>query len=957
MLYKHQIETIKLCKENNYSSGIIHHATGTGKSITGINIINNYIKENLNNNVYWICEQKFILESIFTNNHVIEYLNNIKKTHNIYNFSVNKNNNWYDEINKSLKPTFVIINRSYLITKEKYKLIKKNIYLIIHDECHSITNKTTQHFFEYLNNHYNFKVIGLSATPQFNISPLNKIIHTYSLYNALLDNNIVKPKIIWFNKEKEISFREIALEIKPLLNNLLYKKIIIWCGLIKLCEELYELWKEIFPDYIICIDTSSSKEINNYNIFKNVKEKAFLFCAAKHREGSDIKNLDGCIFLDKVSKRTSKTFVQCIGRVLRKEEKKEFGLIIDVKAKNAYEIVKRMNNYLNNSNDFPYDYSCSINDNTKIKTNILKILDRVEKIEEKNNEINSLNLLNDITRTNILNKLKREIPNNEYKERLNKELEIFIEKDLLKYINFTLEILELTKDIPHIIRGSSGSSLLFYLLGITNIDPIKYNIKFERFLNKYRNTLPDIDFDFPHNLRDDIFYRLEKKWPGKIARISNHVHYHEKSAKRQILRQMGFNKFIGKYEIDDVIKNKLSKEEKEIFNKKVKNIENTFSHYSLHCGGIVLYPDGIPNYLKHIQKSTNIINQITLSKYDIADIKLFKIDILSSRALSQLIDIDKELAFLDFENIEIDNNVMEIFCKGNNIGITLAESPLIRKAMIKIQPKNISHLAKVLAIIRPAAKQEIDKQDINELIFDDDAIDLIQKFTNVDNDLADHYRKSFIKNKYEIIEEMYNCCKNNNLKTQLAEKIKNLHGYSFCKSHAFSYAQLIYKLAYCKYYYPYKFWTATLKHCETSYKKWVHYYEANLCNVDFKKIISLNSSVYNNNKINMIYTGDHISHYKKYGIWNIKNKIFYPGCYGYIKNNNYYFRGIIAQTKVLDKLIIYFIGISPQKYIEVILNNKFFNKSNFQKYIIQGYGNLKDDIIISVQVKNFKFLS
>ena len=238
-------------------------------------------------------------------------------------------------------------------------------------------------------------------------------------------------------------------------------------------------------------------------------------------------------------------------------------------------------------------------------------------------------------------------------------------------------------------------------------------------------------------------------------------------------------------------------------------------------------------------------NQITLSKYDIADIKLFKIDILSSRALSQLLDINKELAFLDFQNIVIDDNVMQIFNKGEDIGITLGESPLIRKAMMNIQPKNISDLAKVLAIIRPAAKdsassylakEEIHNQDKNELIFDDDAIDLIQKFTNVDNDLADHYRKSFIKNKYEIIEEMYGCCKDNNIKSRLAEKIKNLHGYSFCKSHAYSYAQLIYKLAYCKYYYPNKFWIATLKHCETSYKKWVHYYEAALYNVDFKNI-------------------------------------------------------------------------------------------------------------------------
>ena len=72
------------------------------------------------------------------------------------------------------------------------------------------------------------------------------------------------------------------------------------------------------------------------------------------------------------------------------------------------------------------------------------------------------------------------------------------------------------------------------------------------FLNKYRNNLPDIDFDFPHILRDDIFYMLEKKWPGKIARISNHVHYHEKSAKREALRNLGYKGFIGKKLVQEI---------------------------------------------------------------------------------------------------------------------------------------------------------------------------------------------------------------------------------------------------------------------------------------------------------------------------------------------------------------------------------------------------------------------
>ena len=72
----------------------------------------------------------------------------------------------------------------------------------------------------------------------------------------------------------------------------------------------------------------------------------------------------------------------------------------------------------------------------------------------------------------------------------------------------------------------------------------KNNIKFERFLNEFRNNLPDIDFDFPHYLRDEVFLKLELKWPNQVARISNHVHWHDKSSLREAIRRNGINKQI-----------------------------------------------------------------------------------------------------------------------------------------------------------------------------------------------------------------------------------------------------------------------------------------------------------------------------------------------------------------------------------------------------------------------------
>uniref|UniRef100_A0A6C0AXQ4 Helicase ATP-binding domain-containing protein n=1 Tax=viral metagenome TaxID=1070528 RepID=A0A6C0AXQ4_9ZZZZ len=926
---------------NNFKSGVIAHATGTGKSIIGIKIINEYIKFNSKANIMWLCEFKIIINELFNNKLFCDNLKELNKDYNLFNYSIKKDKNWISTLNNSKKPYILFINRAYLTSQQKYKNLKNIMNLIIHDECHSIKNISTKSFYNYIKNN-NCNIIGLSATPYY-IYPFENLIHSYTLYDAIINKDIVNPHIFWFTKEQKLSINEIIEEIDVIVRSLYYKKIVVWCGLISECNELALLFSRHFTDFKICIDTSLNvnyHSIGTFDTFKDISSNAFLFCAAKHREGSDIKNLDGCIFMDKVSKRTPKTFIQCLGRVLRINENKQRGIIIDIKAKSAYDVIKRLGLYLNNNNKFPYSYSYYYSNNNKIKINNLLVEETID------NSIKEIINENDVSRNAIKSKFKKNVIDNDiYKKRLEMELDIFEEKNLLKYLYFAIEILELTKDIPHVTRGSCGSSLLCYYLGISHVDPVKYNIKFERFLNIYRNNLPDIDFDFPHSSRDEIFFRLEKKWPGKIARISNHVHYHEKSATRAVLKELGHNKFIGKYEINDYIK-KLPKSTRDIISNRVKNIENKFRMYSLHCGGIVFYPEGVPEYLKYTAKSQNVINQITLNKYDIANEKKFKIDILSSRALTQLFEVDPELAFKDFSNIQLDNNVLKLFKMGKNIGITLAESPLIKKAMIDTNPNSISDLALVLAIIRPAAKEYSGKTEIskNDIIYDDDAVEFLSKNCNVDYSKADYYRRCIIKYDNDIIDEI-----KKKLSISLYSKLDGLHGYGFCKAHAYSYAELIYKLAYLKTYKPEQFWKSTLKNAESSYRSWVHLFEAKQNNVDFKYIKQLNESVYCKKKNNDIYKLNHNDHLQKYGIWNLKLNLMYPGCYGYIHNNKYFYKGIIASIKVLDKVIIYFICVGINRYIEVIINRLYINNLLFKKFGIKGHGKLENSSIICVK--------
>ena len=352
----------------------------------------------------------------------------------------------------------------------------------------------------------------------------------------------------------------------------------------------------------------------------------------------------------------------------------------------------------------------------------------------------------------LKDKFIKECPNNEiYINRLEKELTLIEDKKLTKYLIRAIEILNITNYIPHVTRGSCGSSLVCYLLGISNVDPIEHNIKFERFLNIYRDKLPDIDLDFPHYLRDEVFLKLELKWPNQVARISNHVHWHEKSALREALRRIGINKQISKNDIHQFVK-KLPEDKQKEVEKIQKELNNTFRHYSLHCGGIVFFHDGIPKDLifeKVNQKKT--LTQIIFDKNDISKHKNVKIDILSSRGISQLIGICGRN--IDFSNCPYDKKTYDLLQSGDNIGITLAESPLMRKALMKIKPKNITEIAICLAIIRPAAKDaRIENNNIDyntKFIFDDDAITILADTLNISNDLADKFRRCIGKDKWD----------------------------------------------------------------------------------------------------------------------------------------------------------------------------------------------------------------
>jgi error-prone DNA polymerase len=461
----------------------------------------------------------------------------------------------------------------------------------------------------------------------------------------------------------------------------------------------------------------------------------------------------------------------------------------------------------------------------------------------------------------------RNIPENpRYQEQLKEEYELIDSNNFMQVFLQVRTIIGIIQDIgkesgkiiPYIIRGSAGSSLICYLLGITHIDPILHGIQLARFMNNGRTDMPDVDIDVPYNRREEIYGRIATTWSGQVARISNYCMWSEKTAIREatkeILRVKGEN-------IPQAVNRKGFRPEKVLdgadlleAKKKAKELTGTLKNYSKHCGGIVIFENegAVPEelVLQEIKADGITLKQINLNKDDTEDRGFIKIDLLSNRGLGQLADICADRPFTAYPTR--DQATERIFAKGLNIGITLGESRGMRKIFMEMKPEGVNDVAIVLALIRPAAAAEGRKQEFldkwkklgpkatihgsNEdrlmrpIIYDDDAILKVQLALSCSSAEADRYRKAFAKGNARVRIEFRQAAKkaghSQDTIDTLVDDLNQLVHYSFCKSHAVSYAQLVWALAYWKAHRPHEFWISALNHCQSEYRKWVHYREA-----------------------------------------------------------------------------------------------------------------------------------
>jgi len=521
----------------------------------------------------------------------------------------------------------------------------------------------------------------------------------------------------------------------------------------------------------------------------------------------------------------------------------------------------------------------------------------------------------------LIKQFKRILPDNEqYTLRLEQELELIAKLGFARHFLRVREILDLTQDIPHITRGSAGSSLICWLMDISDVDPVKEQIPLARFMNPKRDDLPDIDLDFPHYQQETVMNRIYKRWPGQSARVSNFVTYKEKSAVREAAKRYGAKGRLKRnFKLQDVVPEYA--EEAERLAKKLVGKKRCISK---HCGGILIFDRPVPRSL------INAENQILLDKYEIEDLEHFKIDILANRGLSQLWEIDQR-ELLDYP--EYDTATAELLSQGNVLGVTQAESPAMRRLFRAIKPRSRSDCVLATALIRPVATQGRRRASFfqdwsqdsfdNTIVFEDDAIELISKILDCDQYEADMWRRAFAKKNEEKMFEFMQLIGNHPRRDEVTAALKELSHFGLCRAHAINLGRLIWALAYQKAHNAKQFWTAALKHCQGSYSRWVYWQEA--------KLAGAVPSVLEGNEVNDLqYTGQ----------W--RSRRFIPACREIRRPGEVEFCGLIANYRVFksgpkDYITFATVGTGNGRYLDVVLRHAV----SFHDYpVLWGVGKL-----------------
>jgi len=488
------------------------------------------------------------------------------------------------------------------------------------------------------------------------------------------------------------------------------------------------------------------------------------------------------------------------------------------------------------------------------------------------------------------------------KRRRDYELSIITEKGFAPYF---LVVTDIISKAPRTCgRGSAASSLVSYCLGITHVDPIKYDLFFERFLNPGRVDPPDIDVDFPWDERDDILdYIFQKYGSNCSAMIANHNSFKVRSAVREIAKVYGLpdneisqitKKMSGFWQPDNIWQltqthpvykgTELNDPWPEII-EKAEKIRGYPRHLSIHCGGVVIAPDGLHNYVptqpakKILQKAKVLeqseelskdslnnskVNVVQWEKDQSEEFKLIKIDILGNRSLAVIRDALKSIeknygTIIDYAtwNPLKDNKTISLLARGETIGVFYVESPAMRLLQQKTKKGDFESVVIHSSIIRPAANEfineyirrsqggqfeylhplleEILKETFGIMVYQEDVSKVVMALADFTPAEADDLRKIISKKHkqkkvWHYREQFFAGAHKKDIDKSICDQIWNMimsfSGYSFCKPHSASYAMVSFKSAFLRAHYPAEFMAAVISNQGGYYSTFAYISEA-----------------------------------------------------------------------------------------------------------------------------------
>jgi DNA polymerase III alpha subunit len=297
--------------------------------------------------------------------------------------------------------------------------------------------------------------------------------------------------------------------------------------------------------------------------------------------------------------------------------------------------------------------------------------------------------------------------------RTDRELQIIAEMGVAHYFLLAAQVADFCrrKRIYFNLRGSGASSFVLYLLGLSKLNPLNYQLLFERFVNRQRDDLPDIDIDIESSRRSEVLNWVFDTFPGQAAFVSTHKFFQARSALYEIARLHGINpteahrlsKEIPMFADPRELVGRGRGEYASIY-QQAAALDGIYKELSLHLGGVVFAPAAIRKFYP-LEKSPQQFDQMIWDKDTIDRLKIFKLDLLGVRGF----DVISPAAIANDADFS-DQRVWQAIQQADTIGCFQLESPLSRENLAQAKPTDLNELGIALAIIRPGPAKSGMKQ-------------------------------------------------------------------------------------------------------------------------------------------------------------------------------------------------------------------------------------------------------